>query len=175
MDNIIYNLSETLRLYDKGRSLRYIADRFGISRKFIHNFLYNKRSIRNAAEQLFCNAKINNRMSTWFDDIDSHLKSYWLGFIFADGSVSKNKRQMEIDLSIKDKEHLEKFAKLFGVDVSDNNVRCRCRICNVYLCNRLIKLGILPNNTYIDDVSIFDHIPFEFINSFIFIHLTSKD
>jgi intein-encoded DNA endonuclease-like protein len=106
-------------------------------------------------------------MSTWFDNVDSHLKAYWLGFIFADGSISKNKRQMEIDLAIKDVVHLEKFAEIFGIHVNDDSNRCRCRICNVYLCNRLIEIGILPNKCHLDNMSIFNNVPFEFINSFI--------
>lgn len=165
--NIIYNLYEVLRLYDSGYSLRYISSIFGIPRKFIRSSIISKRIIRDAASQLFINAKINNQMSTWFDNIDSHLKAYWLGFIFADGSVSKNKRQMEIDLSIKDADHLEKFAKLFNVEISYDYCRCRCRVCNVYLCSRLVYIGILPNKSYLDETSVFDNVPFEFINSFI--------
>lgn len=165
--DVICNVYEILRLYDSGHSLRHISNVFCISRKSIRSFIVNKRIIRDAVSQLFINAKINNQMSTWFDDINSHLKAYWLGFIFADGSVSKNERQMEIDLSVKDADHLEKFAKLFNVGISYDYYRCRCRVCNVYFCSRLIYIGILPNKSYLDNTSIFDNVPFKFINSFI--------
>lgn len=165
--DIVYNSNEAIRLYNDGYSLRSVSEMFGVSRKFIRKSISSNRDIRSAASQLFVNAEMNTYMSKWFDDIDSHLKAYWLGFIFADGSVAKNKRQIEIGLAIKDVVHLERFAELFGIKVSDEPTRCRCRVCNVYLCNRLVNIGILPNKTYIDDVSILDHIPFKFINSFI--------
>ena len=43
----------------------------------------------------------------FFKDIDSENKAYWLGFIFADGSLSKNR--LTIRLSANDYSHLLKF------------------------------------------------------------------
>lgn len=46
----------------------------------------------------------------YFNEINSSEKAYWLGFIFADGFVTKNK-YIGIALSNKDENHLEKFKK----------------------------------------------------------------
>ena len=46
---------------------------------------------------------------TFFNEINSEEKAYWLGFISADGHV--NDDEVSIQLSIKDINHLEKFKK----------------------------------------------------------------
>lgn len=53
---------------------------------------------------------------TYFDKIDSYDKAYWLGFIWADGSIIYRKRTngveeycLKISLKDSDREHLEKF------------------------------------------------------------------
>lgn len=53
---------------------------------------------------------INER---YFEKIDTEEKAYWLGFIAADGCVQegKSKYRLSIELSIKDRGHLEKLAK----------------------------------------------------------------
>lgn len=54
--------------------------------------------------------KINqwNYNENYFEKIDSPEKAYWLGFIWADGYITKT-NCFGIELAIKDKEHLEKL------------------------------------------------------------------
>ncbi len=44
-----------------------------------------------------------------FNIIDTEEKAYWLGFLYADGCVSSNCNKISLNLSEKDREHLEKF------------------------------------------------------------------
>ena len=53
-----------------------------------------------------------------FDDIDSSEKAYWLGFIIADGYLNDDKNMLRIKLGDKDKNHLIKFIKFLGGDLS---------------------------------------------------------
>ena len=49
----------------------------------------------------------------FFETIDTEDKAYWLGFIYADGYITKSKtgqHNLGIKLSIKDLAHLQKFA-----------------------------------------------------------------
>ena len=45
----------------------------------------------------------------YFKEIDTEDKSYWLGFLYADGSIHKTKHTIDLVLSINEKEHLYKF------------------------------------------------------------------
>jgi hypothetical protein len=56
----------------------------------------------------------HNYNSSIFELIDSEEKAYWLGFLFADGYISKNKQTLEVGLSEIDKSHLEKLRLFFG-------------------------------------------------------------
>lgn len=47
---------------------------------------------------------------TFFENIDTEEKAYWLGFLYADGYIRKRKNsELRLKLSTKDKSHLEKF------------------------------------------------------------------
>jgi hypothetical protein len=93
-----------------------------------------------------------------FDNIDSEEKAYWLGFLYADGNVSKTNRT-RLSLAEQDKEIIEKFSififgqirakyykqpkgkkgqNLFYVDV-----------CNKHIATKLTELGCPPKKTFI--------------------------
>ena len=55
-----------------------------------------------------------------FKEIDTEEKAYWLGFLYADGYIREN----SVELSLKDKEHVEKFKKFTG---------SRCKICEKHI------------------------------------------
>lgn len=99
--------------------------------------------------------KINEH---YFDQIDTEEKSYWLGFIMADGCVHKN--TLSIGLQSGDKGHIEKFRNSIG---STHKINTRLnkdgysksgtyssRICvsNKYMVNVLKKIGIMERKTY---------------------------
>lgn len=53
-----------------------------------------------------------------FNKIDTEEKAYWLGFLYADGYVSKNRNNIELSLSSIDKNHIIKFNKFMKGDSS---------------------------------------------------------
>ena len=90
--------------------------------------------------------------NTVFDCIDTEEKAYWLGFLYADGSVaSENSNNIELSLSAKDVNHLEKYRRFLkapnSVKISDVTVkgkvygRCRLTVSNKHLKQQLIQLG----------------------------------
>ena len=101
-----------------------------------------------------------------FDNIDTEEKAYWLGFIFADGSISKKETilkqryQFELSLTSSDTEHLDKFNKFMGHiknNVKQGTVklngktfkRCRWIINNKHLWQQLNNLGCVPQKSLI--------------------------
>ena len=85
------------------RSIQKLSDKYGLNRKTIVKYL-NEREIEitNTHGKIPFNENV-------FDTIDTEEKAYWLGFLYADGCVSSSDN--EIEISLKDKEHLEKFQK----------------------------------------------------------------
>jgi len=101
--------------------------------------------------ETLCNRKKLNPFV--FDNINEE-SSYWLGFLAADGSVSKDAKYVE--LTLKDLEHVEKFRDFLESDhkISKRTVKSngamtyRIIVGSTYLCNRLIELGIVNRKTY---------------------------
>lgn len=93
---------EVIREYTSGKSQGRLANEFGVSAACISKLL-KLRGVetrpRSDVRRIYsCN-------DAFFDAIDSEAKSYWLGFIAADGCVLGNS-QLSVLLGIKDLEHL---------------------------------------------------------------------
>ena len=92
-----------------------------------------------------------------FNKIDSADKAYWLGFLSADGYITKN-NQIGLTLSEVDKEHIEKFRKFIGANYevktykpsktawSENNY-CRLLFTSKTMYKDLVDLGLTTNKT----------------------------
>lgn len=103
----------------------------------------------------------NNR---FFENIDTEAKAYWLGFIAADGNISKVLSTVEIGLQSGDKKHLEKFVESlsgtqlvkpkkapkartgFGYDPQQS---VRVSITSRQMCKDLIANGIIPKKSLV--------------------------
>lgn len=149
-------LIEATKLYSKNYSIKKISIILSMSEKTISKyFKYLDIEIRNKPQQsynLVCN-------HTFFNEIDTEEKAYWLGFIFADGNVYKNR--LTIELNDSDATHLEKFKKSICANHPLKRYRGRNTISisinSKQLVNNLKKYGCIPNKTnlgYIDNVPI---------------------
>ena len=62
-------------------------------------------------------------LENFFNKIDTKNKAYWLGFIFADGSV--NNRYISIELNAKDHDQLIRLCQIIEID--PNNIKLKTR------------------------------------------------
>ncbi len=98
-----------------------------------------------------------------FKNIDTEEKAYWLGFIYADGSVDNRHKKLKVTLSDLDKNHLLKLQKFLGHDKPlytykektfnfNSDYMCKPQVelsvYSVELFNSLQTFGIIPNKTY---------------------------
>lgn len=51
-----------------------------------------------------------------FEKIDTEEKAYWLGFLYADGSVGSTEDKVELSLAACDVDHIKKFKNFIGLD-----------------------------------------------------------
>ena len=100
-----------------------------------------------------------------FDSIDNEEKAYWLGFLFADGYISRDFRS-ELSLQKGDKNHLVKFSNFLDCKrpVAEDHFRCRTSFGNKHFVTTLINLGCVPNKSLVIK---FPQIPIELYKHFI--------
>ena len=86
-------------------SLAKIAGKYQIDRSHLSDML-KRENIEIINKQNL--PRVNEHI---FDSIDTEEKAYWLGFMFADGNIGKDRNSIELSLSSKDYEHMLKFKK----------------------------------------------------------------
>lgn len=108
---------------------------------------------------------------TYFDVIDSHEKAYYLGFIYADGSISSgnypNSKVFSFGLQQSDEYILQNLLNAFEINIglTRSKKASRINLYNKHLCEALFALGVQEQKSY-KDFKI-PNINEEFISSFI--------
>ena len=114
----------------------------------------------------------------YFEKIDSEEKAYFLGFIYADGSVSSKGYTLVLGLAEKDGYIVEKFAECLETDYKvrhyiqnttykDNFEECRITISNKKIKEDLNKLGVFPGKTLKCSFPTSNQVPDNLIHHFI--------
>ena len=85
-----------------------------------------------------------------FHIIDTEEKAYWLGFLYADGYVSKY-NQIEVALSLEDEEHLHKLKKFVNTntEIIKEEHRVRLLFCSKEMANDLADKGCINNKSLV--------------------------
>lgn len=55
-------------------------------------------------------------VTDYFEEIDSKDKAYWLGFLCADGSINENETRVQLHLSVKDEDLIDRFIEAVGAN-----------------------------------------------------------
>ena len=91
---------------------------------------------------------------TFFDEIDTEEKAYWLGFLLADGCVRQTKNRgwrISCALATKDREHLVRLAKALETDSPVRRAKGGKSYCltlwSATLARGLISQGCIPRKT----------------------------
>lgn len=170
-------VSDIINLYSVQRlSVCKISAQYGVHDSVITRVLKeNGVEIRN---NNFYKTKYCNDM--FFDTIDSEEKAYWLGFIYADGCLSKTQTssRIEIKLAETDRCHLEKFKRSLqsehniGTYVGTNGYNigkpyCSIAIVNQHLADGLMRNGVVYQKTHILKFPSENQVPEHLIKHFI--------
>ena len=84
----------------------------------------------------------------FFDNIDTEDKAYWLGVLYTDGSVFE--KDHRVNLTLKDKSHVEKFASIFNAEVKLSNAQSCCYILDKHLTKTLLDKGVFPRRSQLN-------------------------
>lgn len=162
-DQMKYIISE----YKKGKTLSALGREFGVSYSTIRNLLKRKGIKTGVNKHNF------PRDEFYFSNIDSKEKAYWLGFLYADGCVHSNSN--EISITLKDRDHLEKFRKAIKSNnkIGESIDKRFSSMPKIYhfsikdkqLKSDLIKWGCVPNKSL--TLTKIPNIPRDFVSHFI--------
>lgn len=143
---VMSHQDKIIKLYEKGVLLRDIAEQLSIGMGTIYYHL-NKKGV----DYRGLSRKGNRKYSLnehYFDVIDSPAKAYWLGFILADGNVSKKGWLLTISLKKEDQDHIRKFLNAIEsqhpIKYRTETKSCRVMIGSEVLVECLKKHGIMP-------------------------------
>lgn len=162
-----------LKAYQTGNyTTTSIEKEIGRGRHAISRFL-KQNNIHVKSAQFVKQFNVNEN---YFDVIDSEIKAYFLGFLYADGCNYTPRHQVIIHLAEEDREILEIFKKelnyggvLGFVKKTNPNRKNGCRICigNKHLSEKLSELGCIHKKSLILNFPIEKQVPFCFIRHFI--------
>lgn len=106
-----------------------------------------------------------------FKNIDTEEKAYWLGFLYADGSVGSTDNRIELGLAEKDLHHIEKFKHFINLD---NKISYRPKLKSYRYSFRdaefkriLIEKGCVPKKSLILTFPTEEQVPDNLIRHFI--------
>lgn len=107
----------------------------------------------------------------YFENIDTEEKAYWLGFLYADGSVGSAEDKIELGLAEKDLKQIEKFKECLGLKnkicyreaTKSYRISFRSQSCK----QDLIKQGCVPKKSLILKFPTEQQVPFYLIRHFI--------
>lgn len=151
--------------YKEGHSMKEISQKFSVNYHTLKQYLikFGYRTPTKTLKKQRC-SKI-----TYFDNIDTHEKAYLLGFLYADGYISKTSYGVSIGIALKleDQYIVEYIKKVWQVSnkigIYKNSAKLQVTDQHLYKCLR--QLGIQENKS-IKDFNI-PSISKELLNSFI--------
>lgn len=132
---------EIIDLYNEGSSTTEIAKVYGCNHKTIIEILsyygIGRRCPSNARQQY-------NYPTDTFKCIDTEEKAYWLGFLYADGSIHRN--EVALGLHKQDEEHLIKFKLFMGYEPPIKYPKPKC--CRVFITNQFIAEDLVDKGCF---------------------------
>ena len=185
------NKQLVIDLYNEHKSLTKVAEIIKADRNKL------AKKLKTLGVEIDCSSNnLKTYDESFFEKIDTEEKAYWLGFIYADGWVVRNhskdkegrqlkKYSLGIELSVKDKEHLIKFAKVICFNFEESMLysrerkiyyehlneektyeMCAFQVSSKKIVEDLIKLGCVPNKTLIKTFPTYNEVPSKLMGHF---------
>ena len=108
MERLVLDENDVVNQYILLKNIHKVAKHFNVSSTTISRIIKSNGIILTNRRY-----KVNE---SYFDNINTEEKAYWLGFLYADGYIRERKsgNSLEMKLSVKDLEHLILFRECVG-------------------------------------------------------------
>lgn len=137
---------EVIKRYKNNESIWSICNSMNLYQSKV-NKIINECNIERISTSKRLNPNLNE---TYFENIDTTDKAYWLGWLITDGCISKG-NTISISLQMRDKYILEQFENDLGLDNKIkvfNKKYCRFSFCCKKMVEDLSKYGIIKDKTF---------------------------
>lgn len=163
-------VKEWAEYFNSGHTLTETSEFFNVPYKSVTHLLM-KDGFRKPSREQTKLRKQRHDCITYFRNIDTHEKAYFLGLLFSDGYICSSyydvTKFIGIALQLKDAYVLEYLKKELNISnkIGIYKNSAKLVVTNIEVYNDLKKLGMIENKSH-SEYTIPD-IPEEFINSFI--------
>lgn len=171
----LFSKEDDMYILDHYQTTPYatLAEHFGLTERQVRGHINNMGLTKSIKKD-----------GTYFDAIDTKEKSYWLGFLFADGWIYSNRKARSycvgLELHKNDIAILERFVSDVGYDTkilfrnrdicfngySYTADTCYVRIFSKHMFQSLMNHGIVQDKTHSDIYPRIDHFQNAFIRGF---------
>lgn len=148
---VIPNIKDLIQEYQSGKSLETISKESKICRRTL------SRHFKSHGVQINQDGAKYVYNTEFFEKIDSEDKAYWLGFLYADGSISSKGIDVALGLKSSDIGHLKKLRDTISPDkpISEKDVKLGTKVfraatycmTNRVIHDQLIALGCTPRKS----------------------------
>lgn len=138
---------EIIELYKQGKNGDEITEILKLPRGYVYRIIKKEGVTRTMSEA----KRIYSIDENVFDNIDNEEKSYWLGFLFADGYNHEERGTITLTLQNLDMDILEKFRQFLKTDKPigrNNDMSSKVVIESKHMSKTLSKLGVIQNKTH---------------------------
>jgi hypothetical protein len=175
-----------LKRYEEEKNINILVEEFGIEQHYIWDMLRNETTYMTGYSK---DRKywVNDH---YFDVIDTEEKAYFIGLLYADGTNSLKKTEVNLRLQEGDIEILEKYKNIlqpekqlyFNLKKSEKHQNIYALVINSKAISvRLNELGVVPNKTFLTtfpewlDEKLYSHFIRGYFDGDGCIHIRKKD
>ena len=167
---------KVVKLYtEEGKSINQIANELNVDWSTIKRDLVKRNiEIQKTRNQYTSSNGISDNLFKEIRDSDS---AYWLGFLYADGSIRKDRNEITLDLQEQDKSTVEDFHNYCNNknSIREHNISRDDKIyksyvsgfSNVAVKQNLINLGCVPNKSLILTFPNEEQVPQQYVYDFV--------
>ncbi len=141
---------EAINLYNSGMAIKPICHKLKMDGESLRKILKELNLLRTRS-QAAQKSKLLGEVNHQVLDILTPESLYWIGFLYADGHIEKERPRISTTLSSEDKTHLEKMASFFGKGISVRKLgsgHYRVAFSSTPIYYKLISMGFTSRKTY---------------------------
>lgn len=141
-------VQKAIVLYKSGKGIKAIRDELRMDEVVIKKFLKQEGILLTQSQVVQRNKLKGGSVNHEALDVLTPDALYWIGFLYAEGHIEKDRPRISLTISEIDINHLEKFSKFFGKGLTVRKVEDRVMKSNGYVSNPTYRVAFSSERIY---------------------------